>query len=107
MVSKEQKEKNLIAFQQTLAAMAGNFPGKIELRATYSLDSITPENSKWYFSIKCPKCKNVTPIVPDASNGKRGNPFSGTGKISVECFYCSNHLLASAAEISTFQWSSP
>jgi hypothetical protein len=106
MVSKEQKEQNVTAFQSALAATPPNSRTKITLSDTYSLAEITPETGQWYFAVKCEKCNGITPALRDESEGKRGNPFSGSGKLSVSCQNCltPNDVQAGADEVFSVQW---
>ena len=101
MASEQQKAKNVKAFE---AALGANLNGKVHLSNTYSLARIKANADQWYFGVKCERCKGSTPALPDESKGKRKNPFTGDGKIKVNCYYCSNEISAGSDEIISFQF---
>jgi hypothetical protein len=106
MVSKEQQENNLRAFQAMMAAVSPNrVEAKFTISTTYTLASIVPVNNDWYYAVQCLKCESITPFLSDASNGKRGIPFIGDGKICVNCALCLSQVESGVEGISTLQWS--
>lgn len=105
MASEEQKTKNTKAFEAAIASiLPHNNVSTVALSDTYSLANITPIDDEWYFSVKCKKCERTTPVLSDPSKGKRGNPFSGPGKLRVNCHHCQNEIQVGADEILPVQW---
>jgi hypothetical protein len=103
MPSEEQKAKNLKGFEAALAAGVQS-KGLVALNGTYTLAKLNPIKGRWYFAVQCLACGKTTPILPDESNGQRGNPFTGTGKIRVECHHCSKEIEAGRDEFVSLQW---
>ena len=104
MVSKEQQDKNLKAFEAALAAIPLGAPTTIPLSDVYSFSDIFPKHGQWYFGGRCEDCGNDVPIIPDKSSGALGNPFTGPGSIKADCFYCSGKASAKSSDIRSFEW---
>lgn len=103
MTSEEQKMQNTKALGAALASTLNN-KGKVALTDTFSLARIGPHAGDWYFGVKCKNCEGVSPVLPDQSSGRRGNPFSGSGKINVRCHHCPREVLAGSDGILSFRW---
>jgi len=103
MTSEEQKTESVKAFKATLSSGL-NSGGKVILADAFSPAKINPVTGKWYFGVKCEKCNETTPMLPDLSNGQGGNPFTGPGKLIADCHYCLKEALAGSDQILSFQW---
>ena len=101
MTYQEQKQKNLRAFEKSLAASPTI---KVGLTHTFDLPANTsPVVGEWYYGVTCRKCNRTIAVLPDETNGQRVNAFEGPGMLRIECPYCANTIQAGPNAISSFQ----
>jgi len=79
-----------LADAEALLAYAGSNPEfQVGLIVDdFPLSRVEPEEGKWYYSAKCPKCRHDTPVFPDQLNGAFPNPLRGPGGFCFTCIRC-------------------
>jgi hypothetical protein len=97
------KIKNLAAMQGVLTA-ASREKAKVQLSSDLTVEKISPEKGKWYFSTVCQACYLFSPLLVDPSNGSNLTPFYEVYKISSTCTHCGENCSSPANELRSRVW---
>lgn len=96
--------QNRKAFESLIEHVSGSNKLIAPLEDNYTLESFTPEKGKSYFSHKCLRCGEMTPIFEDASKGSLGNPFSGIGRWIIRCRGCNKKINVTTEAVDSIEW---
>lgn len=100
----DQKEKNIEAAETVIKVAAHGGPMPLPFHEFFQLADKEPIEGKWYFSADCPHCQHTSPLFLDFSEGRFGNPFSGTGGFISNCHFCRKTIKAHANQVKSFHW---
>jgi hypothetical protein len=103
-VNLKQNDKNVKAFESVIKVAAGEGGHPVApLMGWYSLEQVSPAGGCWYFVATCLRCRFVSPLFADYSEGDLGNPFKGGGVHSA-CHFCSAPISCPSEQFRSFRW---
>ena len=103
MVTPEQRENNVKAFDDLIKVVSYDEGPVAPLTDWYSLALIQPTGGYWYFSFECPPCGRISPMFRDYSEGRLGNPFANYGFDAI-CYFCNAHIRCASENVRSAQW---